>query len=270
VVDIKVWHLPEFDRIELLKGQRVTHRHPKHWHEEYHLCLIEQGTGQMFYRGAFHETYAGSLFIVHPGEIHSNAANPTSGCSFRTLNVSPHIFERAILYATGRRQELPFFPTAIVCDKDMLALYRSIHASFEESASRLERETLLLQLLIKLTSRYAEARPDLSHFEKEPSAVKRVKDYLEANYALNISLEDLAQLTNLSPFHLNRVFSKTLGLPPHAFQTQVRITKARKLLAQGRPISEVTYETGFADQSHLTRQFKRMFGITPSHFRLIQ
>lgn len=269
-VNIKVWHLPEFNRIELLKGLRVTHRHPKHWHEEYHLCLIEQGTGQMFYRGAFHETYAGSLFIVHPGEIHSNAANPQSGCSFRTLNVSPHIFQNAVLYATGRHHELPFFPTPIVCEKDTIEFFRLIHTSFEAAASRLERETLLLELLIKLITRYAEERPRLAYFKKEHSAVKRAKEYIEANYAVNISLEDLAHITHLSPFHLNRVFSKASGLPPHAFQTQVRIAKARKLLAEGKPISEVTYETGFADQSHFTRHFKRMFGITPSNFRLVE
>ncbi len=269
-VNIKVWHLPEFDRIELLKGVRVTHQHPKHWHEEFHLCLIEQGTGQMFYRGAFHETYAGSLFIVHPGEIHSNAANPASGCSFRTLNVSPHIFQNAVVSATGHNRGLPFFPLPIVCDNDTIERFRFIHASFEETASRLERESLLLEFLIQLVTRYAEQRPHLVPFEKEHSAVKRAKEYIEANYAANISLEELARLTNLSPFHLNRVFSKASGLPPHAFQTQVRITKARKLLAEGKAISEVTYETGFADQSHFTRQFKRMFGITPSNFRLIK
>jgi AraC-like DNA-binding protein len=224
----------------------------------------------MFYRGAFHETYAGSLFIVHPGEIHSNAANPQSGCSFRTLNVSPHIFQNAVLYATGRHHELPFFPTPIVCEKDTIEFFRLIHTSFEAAASRLERETLLLELLIKLITRYAEERPRLAYFKKEHSAVKRAKEYIEANYAVNISLEDLAHITHLSPFHLNRVFSKASGLPPHAFQTQVRIAKARKLLAEGKPISEVTYETGFADQSHFTRHFKRMFGITPSNFRLVE
>ncbi len=267
---IEVWHLPEFDRIELLKGFDVIHAHPKHWHEEYHLCLIEQGTGQMFYRGAFHETHAGSLFIVHPGEIHSNAANPSTGCSFRTLNISPHIFQNAVSSVTGRKPALPFFPSPIVCDKDTLELFRSIHTSFEASASRLEREIFLLELLIKLVTRYGEQRPDIFLIEKEPAAVRRVKDYIEANYAANISLEELAQIANLSSYHLNRVFSKEAGLPPHAFQTCVRLAKARNLLAQGMTLTEITYETGFADQSHFTRHFKRLFGSTPNNFRRIQ
>lgn len=267
---IEVWHLPEFDRIELLKGFEVTHPHPKHWHEEYHLCLIEQGTGQMFYRGAFHETHAGSLFIVHPGEIHSNAANPKSGCSFRTLNISPQIFQNAVVSATGRFAALPFFPSPVVCDKDTLQLFRFIHTSFEASASRLEREIFLLDLLIKLVTRYGQERPDILFVEKEHAAIRRVKDYIEANYATNIALEELAQIANLSAYHLNRLFSKETGLPPHAFQNRVRLAKARNLLAQGKTLAQISYETGFADQSHFTRHFKRLFGSTPNNFRRIQ
>ncbi|MEW6131456.1 MAG: AraC family transcriptional regulator [Acidobacteriota bacterium] len=267
---IKVWHLPEFNDIELLKGVQVKHPHPKHWHEEFHLCLIEQGTGQMFYRGAFHETHAGSLFIVHPGELHSNAATHQHGCSFRTLNVSPDIVQRALLYVNDGRQRLPFFPTPIICDQDLLAGFQSTHTSFEATASRLERETLLFDLLIKLISRYGENRMVLVDTGKEPAAVKLVRAYIEENYAENISLETLAHLTNLSPFHLNRVFSKAIGLPPHAFQTQVRLLKARKFLAQGKTISEATYDAGFADQSHFTRHFKRIFGFTPSNFCLLK
>lgn len=267
---IKVWHLPEFNDIELLKGFQVKHPHPKHWHEEFHLCLIEQGTGQMFYRGAFHETHAGSLFIVHPGELHSNAATHPLGCTFRTLNVSPATLQRALLYVSDSQQMLPFFPTPIICDRDLLASFQSTHASFEVSASQLERETLLFELLIKLISRHGENRVAMTKAGKEPEAIKLARQYLEENYAENISLETLARLTHLSPFHLNRVFSKAMGLPPHAFQTQVRLLKARKFLAQGKTISEATYDTGFADQSHFTRHFKRIFGFTPSNFCLLK
>ncbi len=87
------------------------------------------------------------------------------------------------------------------------------------------------------------------------------------NYADNVSMERLAQIANLSPFHLNRVFCSELGMPPHAFQTQVRIIKAKELLHRGWSISRVASVAGFADQSHLTRHFKRLIGVTPGEYR---
>jgi transcriptional regulator GlxA family with amidase domain len=79
----------------------------------------------------------------------------------------------------------------------------------------------------------------------------------------NISLEQLAALVNLSPYRLNRVFSQEVGVPPHAFLNQVRVWRAKAQLAKGMAIAQVAVETGFYDQAHLTRHFKRLLGYTP-------
>jgi AraC-like DNA-binding protein len=70
----------------------------------------------------------------------------------------------------------------------------------------------------------------------------------------------------LSPFHLNRVFSKEFGLPPHAFLTQVRVARAKALLKQGTSITQTALEVGFSDQSHFTRHFRRLVSVTPGHY----
>jgi AraC-like DNA-binding protein len=63
------------------------------------------------------------------------------------------------------------------------------------------------------------------------------------------------------------VFRQAVGLPPHAYQLQLRLSHARNLLAQGFPISYVAHETGFFDQTHFTKQFKRHVGVTPGTYR---
>jgi hypothetical protein len=83
-----------------------------------------------------------------------------------------------------------------------------------------------------------------------------VKEYLQAYYAQEVSLQELAGVANMSPFHLARLFRQTVGVPPHAYQIQLRLAHARTLLAQGFEVGYVAHETGFADQSHFTRQFK--------------
>ncbi|GHO98916.1 hypothetical protein KSF_089640 [Reticulibacter mediterranei] len=80
-------------------------------------------------------------------------------------------------------------------------------------------------------------------------------------------METLASMVHLSEFHLARLFRYVVGLPPHAYQVQVRLWHARKLLAQDFSVSYVAHETGFFDQTHFTKQFKRHVGITPGAYR---
>jgi AraC family transcriptional regulator len=83
-------------------------------------------------------------------------------------------------------------------------------------------------------------------------------------------LNDIAQAVNLSPFHLARLFKNSVGVSPHQYLIQVRVNSARSLLSAGsgeRSLAEVASAVGFADQSHLTRHFKRVVGVTPSQFR---
>jgi len=94
--------------------------------------------------------------------------------------------------------------------------------------------------------------------------------FIQAHYAHDVKLDDVAAAVHLSPFHLARLFKQVTGASPHQYLVQVRVNAARALLSAGsgeRSLAEVATAVGFADQSHLTRQFKRHFGITPSRVR---
>jgi AraC-like DNA-binding protein len=80
-------------------------------------------------------------------------------------------------------------------------------------------------------------------------------------------VERLVELAGVSPSHLMRSFSRSVGLPPLSYQAQVRLAHARRLLIEGRSASWVAHECGFADQSHLSRRFKESYGLTPGAFQ---
>lgn len=263
---IKAWQPFDLTQLELQRGFSVNRPVPRHWHEEYQFCLIEAGKGDLTYRGKDFLTPPASLFIVHPGEVHSNRAFESNGCSFRTIFLETEAIQKVVTQIHPKNKGLPFFPSTMVFDKNTIQQFVSLHQSLEESSSTLERETRLQNFLTILITRYAENRLLLPSFQKEQKALKRACDYLIANYAENISLEKLASLANLSPFHFNRLFSEQFGIPPHAFQVQLRLSQAKKFLREGMKIAQVAFQTGFADQSHLNRHFKRVIGITPGEY----
>jgi AraC-like DNA-binding protein len=142
-----------------------------------------------------------------------------------------------------------------------------MHTSFEIADTSLERTSRLLWLLAHLVQRHADDHPPPRAAASEHQAVRRVRHYLEQHYAQHITLDDLAAVARLSPFHLLRVFRGAVGLPPHAYLTYVRVRQAQRLLLADLPIADVAAQTGFADQSHLTRHFKRIVGVPPGHYR---
>ena len=101
-----------------------------------------------------------------------------------------------------------------------------------------------------------------------PSALRRVREYVEANLETKIALSDLAALANLSRCHFAHAFKQSLGCTPHRYLMSRRLEKARELLAKDQmPLSEIAIATGFADQSHFSRCFRAGFGISPLTFR---
>jgi AraC family transcriptional regulator len=102
-----------------------------------------------------------------------------------------------------------------------------------------------------------------------PAAVLRAVALMRARLADSISLDELARAAGLSPFHFARQFKAATGHPPHDYHIRLRIDRAQELLrTRGREwnLAAIAHECGFADQSHFSRQFKRVVGVPPGEF----
>jgi putative ABC transport system permease protein len=156
---IEVWRPPDLSRLELRRGFGAARPVPRHWHEEYQFCLIQSGSGDLYYRGSRLPTPPASLFMIHPSEVHANRAHDSRGCSYRTLFVDAELMGAAASEIYGNAAGLPFFPTAVIFDEEVIRQYLDLHVMLERPASSLERQTLLLGLLAVLMARFAERRP---------------------------------------------------------------------------------------------------------------
>src|SRR3546814_658757 len=126
---------------------------------------------------------------------------------------------------------------------------------------RIVRQAALDALLGKL-ARHLAWRPRLAADPRLPTVALRARDYLHAHMDQDLGLDDLARATGVDRFRLSRAFKAAFGLAPHAYLVQLRLAKARRLLAAGQPPALVAMSLGFADQSHMGRWFRRAHGLT--------
>ena len=103
-----------------------------------------------------------------------------------------------------------------------------------------------------------------------PAIKRRVLDFIDANLDHALTIEELAEIADLSSYHFARMFRKTVGEAPHKFVLRRRIERAMLLLRDGNaPVAEIALATGFSSQAHLTTRFSRFTGLTPAKYRAI-
>ena len=259
----RLWRDTALGDLDLLSARYITHRFAPHFHEGYAIGVIMEGAETFSYRGGTEVAPAGHIVIVNPGEIHTGSAMAESGWTYRMLYPSCELIAGITREIAGHEAGLPFFAQAVIHDAELATRLARAHRAIEQSPHLLDRESALIVTLADLIQRHADAPFRASALPDLPHNVSRVRELLSADLSTDLSLTDLAQVVNLSRYHLVRLFRRHIGLPPHAYRNQLRVHRARALLAQGMAIAEAAQAVGFADQSHLSRHFKRVYGVAP-------
>jgi AraC-like DNA-binding protein len=203
------------------------------------------------------------VVLLNPGEIHDGEAfDANIGWDFRVFYLAAEVLEEAAkdLHGAGDRKGL--FEESVITDPAMWRALLDLHATLSGSDSLLERSSSLFAGLTRLMSRSSSNRRKVKA-TIAPLSLERAREYLQASWAKAVSLDELAEVAGLSRFHLLREFRKRYGLPPHAYQLQLRILRAKEMLFLGMPPGDVALKVGFYDQAHFTHALKRYVGVSP-------
>ncbi len=254
---------PDFGDMELLTARFRAHAYAAHVHETFAIALIEAGCERFRCGARTHLAAAGTVIVVPPGAVHDGRRGAEEGWTYRVVYPRPELL--AALMAEWRDGDvrLPEFHRVVLDDPLLVPGLRSLHAVLLGSDDALQRASAWRAAMAPLL-RHAGVR--LPTVGREDGAVRRVQELLRADLGATLRLESLARDVGLSPWHLNRVFSRSVGLPPHAWRNQWRLAQAKRLLRSGLGPADVAASLGFADQSHLHRLFKRAFGVTPGGY----
>ncbi len=260
-----VWR-PPIDGVEVLHARFIRHKYPRHTHESTTVALMEAGAAAFMYRGKEYVVGPGDVFLLDPDIVHTGRPLNPEGYLYRVLYLDAPALHPLLIPGRGASQAVLSCRETVLREPAVAALLRRIHHAITQQESWLLSEELLLRVARMLLRRAG--APSLGGTRNAGCArvVKVARDYLDAHPADKILLRDLAAVAQTSPYRLVRMFSTEVGMPPHAYQTQLRVSLARRLLAKGVPAVTVAAQSGFCDQAHLSKVFKSYTGVSPAQF----
>ncbi|MCV6590686.1 MAG: AraC family transcriptional regulator [Marinobacterium sp.] len=229
-------------------------------------CLLE-GQSYFHYRNQKRATHAGHLCLINADELHACRPTTDAGWRYLMLYLDKHWLGQMLNEGAEDCTDALSFEHALLEHPSLTTRFikQCFALTCETGLTQQEQLlTLLLEIGLYDSGLSTERHPDCS------PAIHQIAEYIRAHYDQNITLTELAQLCQLSPSHLQRSFRKYYGISPSHFQHQCRIHAACDLLKQQHTIGDVATATGYADQSHLYRWFRRFVDSTPRQYSQIQ
>ncbi|MES2818278.1 MAG: AraC family transcriptional regulator [Pseudomonadota bacterium] len=254
--------------IESIRAHFEGHAYDPHWHDSYLVGFTEQGVQQFRCRKVLHSSTPGTVFLLEPGELHDGHAPAPGGFTYSMLYLDPQWMERELraLFAEVPASAQPHFAATLNDSPVLLSAIIEACKALQTQELRIVRQTALDALLGQLSG-HLHWRLKPATDPRLPLVACRARDYLHAHALEDLGLDELARAAGVDRFRLTRAFKAAFGLAPHAYLIQLRLAKARHLLAQGQSPVQVAMALGFADQSHLGRWFRRAYGLTPALYR---
>jgi AraC-like DNA-binding protein len=254
---------------EAVRAQFHAHAYDPHFHDQVLVGVTEQGVQQFRCRRAVHRSTPGRMIFMEPGETHDGEAYAADGFTYAMLYFDPAWLQQsASLYAGRQTGETVFhFPRTLDDDAALARAVRTARRQVAHPAGRMACDAALDDVVALLAQRFAGAPADKA--DRAPRVAKLAREAMDAGFDGDLGLEELALVAGTDRFRLTRAFSAAYGLSPHAYLVQRRLNRARFLLSRGDMPATAAAATGFADQSHMGRWFRRAFGMTPAAYRRI-
>jgi AraC-like DNA-binding protein len=246
------------DGIERVEAFFAAAAFRPHRHDTYAIGVTTAGVQSFRYRGARRRCLPGQLHFIHPDETHDGMPETPDGFSYRIMYVAPALVQAAL---GGRR--LPFVSDPVQPPLPATGALVALLADIDEPLDALSQAgaaTAIADALVGASGgRPAEAPIDLA-------AVSAVRAYLDANPTGCTRATVLERIAGTDRWTIARHFRAAFGTSPDRYRTMRRLSVARAAIAAGTPLAEAAATAGFADQSHMTRQFGRAYGMTPGRF----
>jgi AraC-like DNA-binding protein len=254
--EVKAWRPAVGGIAEAFHAHFTDHAYPMHVHDTWTLLIIDEGAVRYDLDRHEHGALDTIVTLLPPHVPHDGQSATAHGFRKRVLYLDSTLLDDALI---GRAVDNP--------EIDDPGLRRQIHRLHESllPGDELEAESRV-ELIGDRLRRHLRRRDPVVEPARDRRLAHRMRDVLDRRIVSGVSLREAAGELHAHPAHLVRAFSREFGIAPHQYLVTRRVDRARRLLLAGLPAPAVAANTGFYDQSHLTRHFKRVVGTTPARF----
>ncbi|MFC5636198.1 helix-turn-helix transcriptional regulator [Streptomyces bullii] len=243
--------------VEVFHARFTRYAYPMHVHEAWTLLIVDDGAVRYDLDRHEHGTPLDTVSLLPPHVPHNGSA------------ATPDGFRKRVLYLDGTHLPDDLIGAAVdgpdLRDPLLRRRVGQVHAALVRPGDELEAESRLAFVGERLRA-HLRPRAQAPAPRRDPVLARRLRELLDERVVEGLSLEEATGLLHAHPAHLVRAFSGAYGIAPHQYLMSRRVGRARRLLLDGLPPGEVASATGFFDQSHLTRHFRRLVGVPPGRY----
>lgn len=248
--------------IDVLQSRHWKFSFAPHAHGEFAFGLAEAGEHRLTVNGRDLPVVQGDVVILPPETIHSVESRSDTCWQYTMSYVPPALIRDALGVASDVSLGVAH-DAFVVRNQRVAETLRELHLSLINATICATDQVELLRVIAGECLAQPCVNP-IPHFDE---AVSRLITMLNDSPSRAPCLREVAHESGLSVYQLMRRFRSVVGAPPIVYHTQLRARHARDLLSEECSIGNVAHRSGYADQSHFNRQFKRVFGVTPGQYR---
>jgi AraC-like DNA-binding protein len=253
---IRAWRPAVDGVVEVLHARFGSHAYPMHTHDAWTLLVIDDGVVRYDLDRREHGAVPDRITLLPPHVPHDGRS------------AVPRGFRKRVAYLDASAIDARYVGAAVdtpaLCDALMRDWIDRLHGALRHSGDELEAQSRLCLIVERLEQHLGGAPARQS--ARDRGLAGRLRDLIDANVVVGVSLTDAATAFGVHPTHLVRSFHREYGVPPHRYLVGRRLDDARRLLLDGRQIADVATTVGFYDQAHFARHFRRLLGTSPAAY----
>ncbi|MFC0542479.1 helix-turn-helix transcriptional regulator [Kutzneria chonburiensis] len=254
--EVRAWR-PDVPGItEVFHAHFTQHAYPLHTHTVWTLLILDDGLLRFDLDRHDHDTLRSQVLLLPPHVPHDGRTAAPQGFRKRVVYLTEDALDATLI---GPATDRPNLSDPLLWDR-----ISRLHGVLALTGESFEAQSRLALIVDRLSTQFH--RPAVDVAPPRRGVADDLHDLLDARLTSGLTLDEAAGLLHTHPAHLVRAFTRRFAIPPHLYLTGRRVEMARQLLLSGMPAGTVASEVGFYDQSHLTRHFKRMLGVSPSRY----
>jgi AraC-like DNA-binding protein len=254
--EVRAWR-PDVPGItEVFHAHFTQHAYPLHTHTVWTLLILDDGLLRFDLDRHDHDTLRSQVLLLPPHVPHDGRTAAPEGFRKRVIYLAEDALDASLI---GPATDRPNLSDPLLWDR-----IGRLHGVLAHTGESFEAQSRLALIVDRLSTQFRRHPIDLASPRR--GVADDLHDLLDARLTTGLTLDEAAGLLHTHPAHLVRAFTRRFAIPPHLYLTGRRVEMARELLLSGMPAGAVAAEVGFYDQSHLTRHFKRMLGVSPSRY----